>query len=896
MSEWLARLRDWLRRDRLDRELTEELRFHRQRLEQEATAGGSDPEGARYEARRRLGNVLRAQEESRDRWSWPWLDHFLKDLRYALRGLRRSPGFTATVVLTLGLGIGANAAMFGVIDRLMFRPFPYLRDPGRVHRVYLQWNDRHRSRIQPAFEYTRYLDLKKWTASFSQYAGFAEDAMAVGKGDAARERVVATVSAGFFDFFDVRPVLGRFFAATEDVPPVGAPVVVLSYGFWQSEFGGRNVLGRPLTVRNILCTIIGVAPRGFIGVSRGAPPALFMPITTYAGNSPGPSDRINYYKTYNWGWMSVMVRRKPGVSVAEASADLSNAHLRSWTAERALDPEAIPPEIAKPSAIAGPLKTAAGPDPGLESKTLLWLTGVAVIVLLVACANVANLMFARVLRRRREFSVRLALGVSRGRLVAQCLTESLLLAGLGCGAGVLLAQWGGAALRRLFLPRGDALEVLGDGRTLGVALVFALVTGVLTGLAPGMLAGRGDLAASLKAGAREGTRQRSRVRSGLLILQGTLSVILLVGAGLFVRSLHHVRGMRLGYDADRVLLVERNLRGMPLDDSSLIVLHRRLLEAAEGIPGVEHAAFVSSIPFWSTSSTDLFVAGIDSVRRLGRFTFQLGTPDYFQTMGTRVLRGRPFGAADRRGAPRVVVVSEGMARVLWPGRDALGQCLRIHADTMPCTTVIGIAEDAVQNSVTEEQRFRYYLPLEQDRPAGGHTLLLRMRGDPAAQAEQVRKALQPVMPGEAYVTVRPLDELVAGNRRSWQVGATMFVAFGGLALLVAAVGLYGVITYNVAQRMHELGVRIALGAQAGDVVRLVVGQGVRFAVTGIIGGLGLALVLAGWIQPLLFQQPARDPATYGAVAGLLLLVALVASAVPARRATRADPNTALRSD
>ena len=569
---------------------------------------------------------------------------------------------------------------------------------------------------------------------------------------------------------------------------------------------------------------------------------------------------------------------------------------RSWNAERELDPESTPAEIAKPSAIAGALKLAAGPEPGLEFKTLLWLTGVAVIVLLIACANVANLTFARVLRRRRELSVRLALGVSRGRLVAQCLTESLILAGGGCLVGVLIAQWGGVALRRLFLPAGGSLEVLSDWRTLAVASAFALATGILTGMGPAFLAVHGDLAGSLKAGAREGTQQRSRTRSALLILQAALSVILLVGAGLFVKSLSHVRAMRLGYDPEQVLMVGRNLRGMQLPDSSLIVLHRRLLESAQAIPAVEHAAFVSSIPFWSTSSTDLFVNGIDSVRRLGRFTFQTSTPDYFKALGTRVLRGRPFGAEDRAGAPRVVVVSEGMARVLWPGREALGQCMRIDADTMPCTTVVGIAEDAVQNSVTEEQRFRYYMPLEQARPAGGHTLLLRMRGDPVAYVERVRKALQPVMPGQSYVTVRPLEELVEGNRRSWQVGATLFVAFGGLALLVAAVGLYGVIAYSVAQRAHELGVRIALGAQSAHVVRLVVGQGVKFALAGVGLGIAVALLVAHSIQPLLFQQSARDPVTYGGVAGLLILVALIASAVPACRATRADPNSALRAD
>ena len=895
MREWLARLRDWFRRDRLDRELLEELRFHREQLEREAQGAGTPPEAAADTARRRLGNQTQIREAARDRWSWPWLDHFHQDVRYALRGLRRSPGFAATVILTLGLGIGANAAMFGVIDRLMFRPFPYLRDPASVHRVHLQITDRGQERTFSSYEYTRFLDLKRATTSFAQYAGISQGNMAVGTGDAARERQVARVSAAFFDFFDAPPALGRYFGAAEDSTPEGAPVVVLSHALWETEFGGENVIGRTLQVGNVSSTIIGVAPPGFAGVEAQAA-ALFMPITTYAATAGGPNDRHGYYTQYHWGWMRVMARRKPGVSIAAASADLSSAYVRSWNAERAQDPELTPAELARPRAIAAPLKTAAGPEAGPEARVVLWVMGVAVIVLLIACANVANLMLARALRRRRETAVRLALGVSRTRLLAQTLTESLLLALLGCLAGVVIAQWGTGVLQRLFLPPGSALEVLTDWRTLLAASGLAVAAGVLTALGPFLAGDRPDLAGSLKAGAREGGAHRTRARSALLILQGALSVLLLVGAGLFVRSLEHVRSMRLGYDADPVLMASRNLRGMQLSDSAQVQLGRRLLETAAALPGVEHATWVSSIPFWSTSSTDFYVPGIDSVRRLGRFTYQTATPGYFDAMGTRIVRGRAFTMEDRAGSQPVAVVSEAMGTVLWPGSDVIGKCIRISADTMPCTTVIGVAEDAVQNSLTDDQRLRYYLPLDQFRPARGHTLLLRMRGSPAGQVEAVRKALQPVMPGQSYITVRPLNELVDAQRRSWQIGATMFAAFGVLALLVAAVGLYGVITYNVAQRMHELGVRIALGAQTRDVVRLVVGQGVRFALIGVTLGLGLALVGARWIQPLLFQQSARDPGTYAVVAAALLAVALLASALPALRATRADPNAALRGE
>jgi hypothetical protein len=332
------------------------------------------------------------------------------------------------------------------------------------------------------------------------------------------------------------------------------------------------------------------------------------------------------------------------------------------------------------------------------------------------------------------------------------------------------------------------------------------------------------------------------------------------------------------------------------NDSAQLAMRRVLMTTAQTLPGVEAVAWASSAPFLSTSSTDLYVAGIDSVSRLGVFTYQATTPEYFEAMGTRILRGRGITADDRAGTPAIAVVSDAMARVLWPDQDALGKCFRIRSDTAPCTTVVGIAEDMVQESITETSRFKYYVSIDQHTRSWGNWMVLRLRGDPLAEAETIRAALQRVMPGTSYITVRPLRTVVQGAQRSWRMGATMFLAFGILALVVSAVGLYGVISYNVAQRSHELGVRIALGARTADVIRLVVGQAAGFAVTGLGLGLTLAYIAGSRVQPLLFEQSARDPAVYGLVSVLLLGVALLSSAVPALRATRADPNMALRGD
>ena len=895
ISDLLYRLRAILRRGAMERELDDELRFHLERETEKLVQSGLSRDDATRQARLAFGGIERIKDDTRDTRGVAWLDVMKQNLRYAVRGLRAKPGFTAAVVLTLGLGIGANAAMFGIVDRLLFRSPEYLRDPSTVNRVFISYTTRGTETTDNSFEYTRYADLARWTTSFSAAAAFAHRPLAVGTGVDASETPVATVSASYFGFFDARPALGRFFVASEDTVPVGTPVVVLSYGFWQSRYAGSAaILGSALQIDRVKFTIIGVAPEDFAGIAGDRPPSLWIPITAFAGLIPD-GGRLDYYKNYSWGWLQMVVRRKPGVTVGAATADLTTAYRRSFAAEAALDQTTPHFDTVRPHALAGPVQLERGPTASRDSRIVRWVSGVSLIVLLIACANVANLMLARALLRRREIALRVVLGVGRGRLLVQLLTESILIAALGGAAGLAIAQLGSGVLRSVFLPGDGSFAVATDWRTLGFCAIAALTAGLVTGLAPAVHAWRGDLAVALKAGAREGTRHRSRLRSALLLIQGTLAIVLLAGAGLFVTSLRNVRGVRIGYDVDPVLAVYVEQRGTTLDGNEQLAFWRRIEARAQSIPGVESASRGLTLPFWDSWSQGLYVAGIDSVRRLGRFTLQGGSPSFFRTMGTRILRGRGITAEDTKKAPRVMIVSEAMARVLWPGRDAIGQCIRVGADTMPCTTVVGVAETIRTRSLTDDAGYHYYLPIDQQEH-GRENLLVRVHGHASDYVETVRRTLQTEMPGSAYVVAHSMREVVGPQERSWQSGATMFVVFSALALVLAAIGLYSVIAFDVAQRTHELGVRIALGAQMRDVLRLIVGAGVRFAFAGVVVGLAITLATGRFVAPLLFGVSAHDPFILGAVGTLLLGVAAVASAIPALRATRVDPSMALRAE
>ena len=829
------------------------------------------------------------------------LDAIWQDVKYAVRSLRKKPAFTIAVVLTLALGIGANAAMFGVVDRLLFRAPTFMKDAHRVHRVHLVRTFDGKENFGGWFQYTRYQDLRSWTNSFDVTAAMTDNRVAVGVGEDARDMRIGAVSASFWSLFEMQPALGRFFTVAEDNPPMGAAVTVLSYPFWQSRYGGRaDAIGQRIKIAKVDYEIIGVAPQGFSDVGTESSKVAWIPITAYAGSefTWNPKDLSNWYEKYNISWMQMLARRKTGVSLAAANADLTNAFRRSYSKQREMSPGTTLAEIAKPRAVASPIHSSRGPTASQESKVARWVSGVAIIVMLIAAANVANLLLARALRRRREVAVRLALGVTRARLVSQLLTESILLAALGGLAGLLVAQWGGAVLRAQFFPSGESVSVTGDSRTLAFAAAAVLFVGVITGLAPAFQSGRGDLTSSLKSGAREGTYHRSRTRVALLVLQGALSVVLLVGAGLFVRSLDKVRSLPMGYDIDPVAWVDVRERGEKLSPTEAGLLRERLAEAARTVPGVEQASRAVTVPFYMTWDENIFVAGIDTavLNRMGSFRIQGAGPEYLQTMGTRLLRGRFIDATDAEKSPKVMVISETMAKKVWPGQDPIGKCVRIGSDTNPCTEVVGVAEDIrASEDFGDDRLLYYYRPITQAQPNGGG-IFVRTRGDAEHSMETIRRSLQKLMPGASYVAVQPMAEIYGRTITSWRLGATMFMAFGGLALVLAAIGLYSVIAYNVVQRTHELGVRVAFGAQVRDVIRLVLGEGLRLTVVGLIIGGAIALYAGKWVAPLLFQVKPTDPLVFFGVVAVLLTAATLASLIPALRAARVDPNVALRSE
>ncbi|OLE97786.1 MAG: hypothetical protein AUG75_04050 [Cyanobacteria bacterium 13_1_20CM_4_61_6] len=692
--------------------------------------------------------------------------------------------------------------------------------------------------------------------------------------DARRVRVVLA-SASYFPLLGVRPALGRFYLADEDRPD-GPAVVVLGYGFWRASFqNDSGILGRQLQLGRSSYTVVGVAPERFTGVNLENVDA-WVPLTTATPElmGPGSLNRGSYF-------LQIIGRLGPGGrEAAEREATLA---FRAEDVYSGGDSNAV--------ALLGPVQHARGPELSQNARVSMWLTAVSVIVLLVACANVANLLLARALQRQREIAVRLALGAARLRLARQLVTESVLLALAGGVAALLVTLWVGPVIRAFLLPDIPALASAVDGRVLLFTGGVALLTGFLAGLVPALQVGRADLTPALKAGAGEGRYRRSRLRSALLVGQVALTVTLIVGAGLFARSLRNVAGQDFGFDPAHTLLATMDLRAAGYRPAQINQLNLQMLARLEGLPGVEAAAATIGHFGWATASS-VSVPGRDSIPQLkaGGPYYQRVTAGYFAAMGTPV-HGRAFTPADR-GSP-VAIVNETMARLLWPGESAIGKCFLVGSDKR-CAGIIGVVPDARRFNAVEDASMHFYVPFTDDSSEFITALVVRARGRPQDLVAPVRAALQQTAANLPYAAVTPLADLVAPSIRPWRLGTTMFGVFAGLALVLAAVGLYGVLSYTVAQRSHEIGIRMAMGARRGNVLGLMVGQGVKIAALG--AGIGAVAALAGGrvLSSLLYGVSPRDPLVLLGAAVIPLVVAAIASYVPARRAAKVDPVVALR--
>ncbi len=896
------------RDDIVARNVDDEIGAHIDMRTEQLLRDGLPPDAAREEAIRRFGSTRSArralQEHAHHRERTmqlrEWIDALRQDVRYAVRGLRREPLFTAFVVATLALGIGANAAMFGVVDRLLLRGPEHIVSADRVMRAYLHEHVPGQGESSTAdFGYVMYDLLKHDGHAFDGVAAYVatpSGRVTMGRGVDAQLIVQGQASADLFPTLGVKPALGHFFTTREDSTAGAERVAVIGYGLWQRTFGGDPaVLGKTILLRDVPYTIVGVAPSGFTGpqlshVDVWVPVSLH--VTMYTDDW-----------THRWGvqWLNVVVRLKPGVTAERAALDATAAYRHAYNGGDKTD--------AGADIFVAPLNYNNDGKESTEATISRWLVGVTIVVLLIACSNVVNLLLARAARRRREVAVRLALGAGRRRLVQLLLTESLMLAALGGVAGLAIAWVTGQLMRTVLLTDVEWSSSPVDGRVLAFSAAIALGVGVIVGLVPALRSSRADLTSALKSGIREGGGQGTRLRATLTVAQAALSVVLLAGAGLFVRSLSNIRALDLGIQPDRMVIVSPRWPGIAAQDTAAQSAERarreriiaEALERIRQLPGVEHATLSIGLPFQSHYSGTIRVVGFDTIPPLagGPPEFSAVGSDYFATVGTRVLRGRTFTSTDRPASEPVALVSDLMAKSLWPGRDPIGECIYTGSkagELSNCLRIVGVVADVYRSRLREQPGTHYYVPKGQEHGIGGTALIVRPRTDAASVIPDIRKLMLDMDPTIQYVYASPLQDSVDPQIRPWRLGASVFGLMGVLALLVAAVGLYSVMSYLVAQRTHELGVRIALGAQSADIVSLVFRGSVGMAMAGIAIGVALSLAAGRFIEPLLFAASARDVGVLGGVSLLMLGVAVLASVLPALRAKGTDPMEALRTE
>jgi macrolide transport system ATP-binding/permease protein len=814
-----------------------------------------------------------------------------QDLRYGVRALVKSPAFTIVAALSLALGIGANTAIFSLVNAALLRPLP-VRDAGALASVFT--TDQRNPGNLPLSD-LNYRDLRDQNEVFTEMAAFTFAQLNYSASSESEQIPAQVVTANYFSVLGAEPALGRGFRPDEDTSMV--PVAVISYGFWDRRLGkDPNVVGKTLTLNRTPFTIVGVAPRGFDGTLLGGGPDVWVPMAMHDVVQPN----FDWYGQRRGLFLFAFGRLKPNVTLDQAAANLKTVFLHLE--------QAYPTDNKGRSAGAVSLLDARLNPNGQGGPVIVQISAILMIVvgivLLIACANIANLLLARASKRRKEIAIRLALGASRVRLLRQLLTESLLLSTIGGTLGVLIAYWTTAALTGTDLPLpvpiDDTLVI--DRRVLGFSACIALLTGVLFGLAPAIQASRPDVVPVLKnetvpAGVgRRGLLAFLNLRQALVVVQIALSLLSLVAAGLFLRSLRDAQGIDPGFETEGVLVMTVNLGREGYTPERGQLFYQQAAERAATLPGVQAAAVAQNPPLAGGFLRSIFPEGQDTTNQ-ERILVQVNSvsPGYFAAIGTPLLRGRDFTSSDSTGAPSVVVINEVMAGRFWPGQEAIGKRFKFFG-APEFTTVIGVARNAKYNGVGEDPIPFIYQPLRQNySPAA--TLHIRATGHAAALATHVRRMVQEIDPTLSVFNIRTLEEQVSQSLQPQRFNVILLTTFGGLALLLASIGLYGVANYSVTQRTREIGVRMALGARPSTVLKLVLGHAVLLVAIGLGVGLVFAFIATSFMPAgLLLNVNPRDPLTFVVTSLLLGSVAILASYIPARRATRIDPLVALRTE
>jgi predicted permease len=878
----------WRRRRRED-ELEEEIQSHLQMAIRDRMERGESAEEAELAARREFGNVGMIKETTRGMWGFGALETIWQDLRYGARMLLKQPGFTLVSVITLALGIGANTAIFSLVNSALLRPLA-VAQPERLARIYLRGSQ--------GTSFPNYRDLAAGNQTFSELAGHAVMQLNLGRGEAMTRVGGELVTGNYFAALGVPPMIGRTFGTETDGAPGAHPVAVVSHGFWRRKFNADPTLvGQTIALNGQQFTVIGIMPEGFRGTwPLVIAPEVWVPVTMQPSLFAG----ANRLEDRAWGWFDVFGRLKPEVSLAQAQAAvvLQAKRLAETYPEqnRGLEQaELLPLDTIRGASFMQAISVFAG-----------LLTVVVGLVLMIACANVANLLLARAVLRRHEVAVRLALGASRWRLIRQLLTESVMLALLGGAAGCLLAFWLNSLLRSFHPPTPVPIEINAtlDARVLGFALAVSTLSGVLFGLAPALFASKLDLVTMLKDDRRIGGGRKARFSmSNLLVVsQIAVSLVLLICAGLFIRSLGQAQSIDPGFETERVITVPLDLEPGGYDETRGRLFYLQSLDQVERIPGVQRASLAEIIPLMlHRAHAPVAVEGYEATG--GDFpVLDANTvgPHYFETMSIPIIAGREFTLQDREGAAPVVIVNEMMARRFWQGpQSALGRRLRFplpqggNAFT-PYLEVVGVAKDSKYASMGEEPRLFFYLPALQNYRRQ-ITLHVRTAGEPGQLRSAVRDSIQALDKG-LLVEVSTMRENLAVAFLPARVAAWLLGLIGLLGLSLALVGIYGVISYAASQRTGEIGLRVALGAQSRDILRLVIGQGLKLTLIGVALGGAVAMGITRFLSSLLVGVSAIDPVTFLAVPFLLTTVAIAACWIPAWRATKVDPLSALRRD